>query len=128
MTIRGAARADVKHSGGITLPAGKLYEIARSLPDSEVRFKSTERGQVAITCGRVRYKIAGQPREEFPKLPDVDASKGMRLPADVLRGMVERVSFALDVGILVDTVRVVLQREGISHGGESTMPCFRGET
>lgn len=95
VTIRGAARADVKHSGGITLPAGKLYEIARSLPDTEVRFKSTDRGQVAITCGRVRYKIAGQPREEFPKLPEVDASKGMRLPADVLRGMVERVSFAI---------------------------------
>ena len=49
-----------------------------------------------------------------------------RLEHDV--DYVERISFALDVGILVDTVRVVLRREGISHGGESTMPCFRGET
>ena len=49
-----------------------------------------------------------------------------RLEHDV--DYVERVSLGLDVGILVDTVRVVLGRDGISHGSEATMPYFRGET
>jgi DNA polymerase-3 subunit beta len=123
VTIRGTARADVKQSGGVTLPAGKLYEIARSLPDAEVKFKSTDRAQVAITCGRVRYKIAGQPRDEFPKLPEVDTSKGMKLPAVVLREMVERVSFA----ITTEDPRYSLRGALVQfQGGELTLVATDG--
>ena len=123
VTIRGSAPAKVTQSGGITLPAGKLYEIARSLPDAEVKFKSTDRGQVAITCGRVRYKIAGQPRDEFPKLPDVDTSKGMKLPAGVLREMVERVSFAITTEDPRYSLRGALLQ---FQGGELTLVATDG--
>jgi len=123
VTIRGSAVAKVTQSGGITLPAGKLYEIARSLPDAEVKFKSTDRGQVAITCGRVRYKIAGQPRDEFPKLPEVDASEGMKLPARVLREMVERVSFAITTEDPRYSLRGALLQ---FQGGELTLVATDG--
>lgn len=95
VTVRGTAKATVVKPGSVTLPAAKLYEIARSLPDSEVRFKLLERSQMAITCDRVRYKIGGQSREEFPKFPDVDVTKGVVLPAVALREMIDRVSFAI---------------------------------
>lgn len=39
---------------------------------------------------------------------------------------VERRSFALDIRILLLTVRQVLRRDGISAVGEATMPVFRG--
>ena len=70
--------------GSVTLPAGKLYEIARSLPDSDVQFKLLERHIVSISCERTRYKIAGQPRDEFPKFPDLDVTQGIELPAGSL--------------------------------------------
>ena len=95
VTIRGTARATVVKPGSVTLPAGKLYEIARSLPDSDVQFKLLERHQVAISCERTRYKISGQPRDEFPKFPDLDITKGIALPAGALRDMIERVGFAI---------------------------------
>jgi lipopolysaccharide/colanic/teichoic acid biosynthesis glycosyltransferase len=39
---------------------------------------------------------------------------------------VDNVSMALDLKILCLTLRKVLVREGISHGGDATMPRFRG--
>jgi DNA polymerase-3 subunit beta len=95
VTIRGTARATVVKPGSVTLPAGKLYEIARSLPESDVQFKLLERHMVAITCERTRYRIAGQPRDEFPKFPDLDVTKGIALPAGALRDMIDRVGFAI---------------------------------
>lgn len=95
VTIRGKAKATVVKSGSVTLPAAKLHEIARSLPDAEVQFKLLERHQVAIECERTRYRIAGQPRDDFPKFPEIDLSKGLKLPGETLRQMIERVAFAI---------------------------------
>lgn len=95
VTIRGTAKATVVKPGSVTLPASKLYEIARSLPDSDVQFKLLERHIVSISCERTRYKIAGQPRDEFPKFPDLDVTKGIALPAGSLTSMIERVGFAI---------------------------------
>lgn len=95
VTIRGSAPAKIKEAGSVTLPAAKLFEIARSLPDAEVRFKLLDRNQVAISCERTRYRIAGQPRDEFPSFPEIDESGGVQLPGAMLNHMIERVAFAI---------------------------------
>src|SRR5262245_50674989 len=95
VTIRGTAKATVVKPGSVTLPAGKLYEIARSLDDSDVQFKLLERHMVAISCERTRYKIAGQSRDEFPKFPDLDVTRGIGVPAGTFREMIDRVGFAI---------------------------------
>jgi DNA polymerase-3 subunit beta len=95
VTVRGTAKATVVREGSVTLPAGKLYEIARSLPEAEVMFKLLDRHQVAISCERTRYRIAGQPRDEFPKFPEADLSRGMKIPAAALHEMIGRVAFAI---------------------------------
>jgi len=95
VTIQGTADAVVVHEGSVTLPAGKLHEIARSLPDSEVQFKLLDRNQVSITCERTRYRISGQGRDDFPNFPKVDTDKGVSLPAGTLNRMIDRVAFAI---------------------------------
>lgn len=95
VTIRGRAKATVVHEGSVTLPAGKLHEIARTLPEAEVQFKLLERNQVAISCDRTRYKIAGQPRDEFPNFPPLNEKVGFTLPGKTLNRMIERVAFAI---------------------------------
>jgi DNA polymerase-3 subunit beta len=95
VTIRGTAKATVVREGSVTLPAGKLYEIARSLPEAEVVFKLLDRHQVAISCERTRYKISGQPRDEFPKFPEAELTRGIRIPAMALHEMIGRVAFAI---------------------------------
>ena len=95
VTVRGTARASVVKEGSVTLPAAKLHEIARSLPDAEVQFKLLDRNQVAISCERTRYRISGQAREDFPKFPDLDVKRGIELPGAALREMIDRVAFAI---------------------------------
>jgi DNA polymerase-3 subunit beta len=95
VTIRGIARATIVRPGSITLPAAKLHDIAKSLPDAEVQFKLLERNQVAISCDRTKYRIPGQPRDEFPAFPDLDVGTGVKLPALVLKQMIDRILFAI---------------------------------
>ena len=39
--------------------------------------------------------MAGLPKEDFPTLPDGKAGKMIQIPADVLRGLIQRTSFAI---------------------------------
>jgi len=95
VTIRGSAEATVVQEGSITLPATKLHEIARSLPEAEVRFKLLDRNVMSISCERTRYKISGQSTSEFPGFPEIDEDSGIKLPGKQLHRMIERVAFAI---------------------------------
>jgi len=95
VTIRAQAQAQVKQQGSVTLPAAKLHDIARSLPEAEVSFKLEDRNVMTIKCGRTRYKISGQPKDDFPGFPEIKAASGVKLPGSVLSEMIERVTFAI---------------------------------
>ena len=80
--------------GTITLPAKRLYEIVRALPDKEIRFKRGEANWITVTCGSSRFRIAGLPQEDFPVLPETKPSL-VTLPADVLAKLMTRTIFAI---------------------------------
>jgi DNA polymerase III subunit beta len=108
ISIRGKVPAKVKGTGSVTLPANKLHEIARLLPGAEVSFKVLERSQVAISCERTRYKIAGQPRDEFPSFLEVDPKEAIQVPGGVLRRMIARVAFAASMESMDPSLRGAL--------------------
>jgi DNA polymerase-3 subunit beta len=80
--------------GTITLPAKRLYEIVRALPDKEIKFKRGEANWVAVTCGSSRFRIAGLPQEDFPALPEPKPGV-VSIPADVLSKLISRTIFAI---------------------------------
>src|SRR6185295_10195951 len=77
-----------------TLPAKRLYEIVRALPDKEIKFKRGEANWVSLTCGSSRFRIAGLPQEDFPALPEPKSNVG-QIPADVLAKLITRTIFAI---------------------------------
>src|SRR5436309_622103 len=80
--------------GAITLPAKRLYEIVRALPDKEINFKRGEANWVMITCGTSRFRVAGLPQDDFPTLPETKNNVG-RIPADVLAKVISRTICAI---------------------------------
>src|SRR5207249_9881710 len=80
--------------GSMTMPAKRLYEIVRALPDKEIKFKKGEANWVTVTCGASRFRIAGLPQEDFPTLAEPPASIVM-IPADVLSKLITRTIFAI---------------------------------
>jgi DNA polymerase-3 subunit beta len=55
VSLRCGCAAEVKTEGAITLGAKKLYEIVRSLPDSDVRIKVLADSWATIECERVNF-------------------------------------------------------------------------
>jgi len=80
--------------GTITLPAKRLYEIVRALPDKEIRFKRGDGNWVTVTCGTSRFRIAGLPQEDFPTLSQPKGNP-VKIPAPVLGKLLARTIFAI---------------------------------
>src|SRR5687767_13370291 len=95
VSLRCGCAAEVKTEGSITLAAKKLYEIVRSLPESDVRIRVLPDSWATIDCERVSFKMAGLPKEDFPTLPEGKPSKGVEIPAEVLRDLISRTAFAI---------------------------------
>jgi len=117
VSLRCGCAAEVVKEGAITLGAKKLYEIARSLPEKDVHLTVQPDSWATIECERVVFKMAGLPREDFPSLPDGKPSKGIEIPADVLRALISRTSFAItaeDARYYLAGALLLIEKEGVS--------------
>lgn len=94
LSIRTACPAKVKKEGAGTIPAKKLLELVRLLPDEEIRFKLLENHWVQITSGRRNYKLVGMSKENFPALPEVPGTL-VKIPPKVLGTLIARTAFAI---------------------------------
>jgi len=92
--IRCSCPAGIKKGGAGTLPARKLLEFTRLLPEGDVTIKFLENHWASITCGRSRTRIAGMSRESFPELPQMPAAIA-EIPVKILSSMIMRTSFAI---------------------------------
>jgi DNA polymerase III subunit beta len=92
--IYSACAAKVKKQGAGTIPAKRLVEIVRSLPEAEVRLKMLENHWVQLTCERSSFKLVGMARDNFPSLPTVPGSLAS-IPAGALAKVLRRTAFAV---------------------------------
>jgi DNA polymerase-3 subunit beta len=86
--------AKIKKEGSGTIPAKRLFEIVRSLPDKEVKIKLLENHWVQVTCERASFKLVGMAKDNYPTLPAVPDAL-VTLPADVLSTMIKRTIFSI---------------------------------
>jgi DNA polymerase III subunit beta len=92
--LRSKCPATVSKSGSLTLPAKKLYEIVKALPETDVRIEE-DKGGVKVAADRFDSRMQTLPREDFPTLPDSTGTVSATLPRDVLRQMVSKTQFAI---------------------------------
>jgi DNA polymerase-3 subunit beta len=95
VSLRCGCAAQVVQEGAVTIAAKKLHEIVRSLPENDVRLKLEDDAWARISCGRVEFRMAGLPREDFPSLPEAKGGRGIEIPAALLRALVQRTAFAI---------------------------------
>ena len=94
--IRCSCPAKVKKEGAGTVPARKLLDYTRLLPDAELNLKFLENHWASITCGRSRTKIAGMSRESFPELPQMPETIS-EISVSLLSSMISRTAFAISM-------------------------------
>src|SRR3990170_3246117 len=92
--LRSTCAASVTKSGSLTLPAKKLYEIIKALPDTDVRIEEDKNG-VKVAADRFDSRMQTLPREDFPTLPDASGTGRVTLPREVLKNMIAKTQFAI---------------------------------
>src|SRR5256714_14943359 len=92
LSIRTSCDAKVKKEGAGTIPAKKLLELVRLLPEGEIRFRLLENHWVQITSDRRNYKMVGMAQDNFPAIP-VFPHPLVSIPANILSSLIARTAF-----------------------------------
>jgi len=94
--IRSSCPARVKKPGASTIPAKRLLDYVRLLPDADLDVKLQENQWVSLVCGRSRTRIAGMSRESFPELPQTPDVLA-QIPVGLLVSMIAKTIFAISM-------------------------------
>lgn len=86
--------ATVNKEGGIALPARKLSEIVRELPDAPVSI-TVDNSVAKVSCEKTSFTLSGMPEEDFPPIPSFPKSGGFEIAQTLLKRMIEKTKFAV---------------------------------
>ena len=95
LSLRTSCNAKVKKEGACTIPARKLYDYVKLLPDADITIRLLENHWVSIRCGRSNTKMVGMARSNFPGLPVFPSAGVIKIPSAVLRSMIAKTGFAI---------------------------------
>jgi DNA polymerase-3 subunit beta len=95
LTLLSQADAKVTRSGSVTVPARKLFDLIRNLPEAEVSLKLMDNHYLGVTCERSKFRLVAQPAEDFPTVPKVEAKKGVSFPLDLWKRLTRKVLYAV---------------------------------
>jgi DNA polymerase III subunit beta len=95
LSLRTSCNAKVKKEGACTIPARKLYDYVKLLPDADITIRLLENHWVSIRCGRSNTKMVGMARSNFPGLPVFPSTGTIKIPSAVLRSMIAKTGFAI---------------------------------
>lgn len=83
--------------GEVTVPARKLLDIVRALPDGvEVQFKLNG-DRVQVKAGRSRFTLTTLPAADFPAVDALEVQHRVSLPQSLLKQLLEQTMFAMAV-------------------------------
>ena len=94
--IRCSCPAKVKKEGAGTIPAKKLLELVRLLPEGEIKVRLLENHWMEIVSERKKYKLVGMAKENFPALPAMPHTL-VKVPAPVMESLIAKTKFAISM-------------------------------
>ena len=86
---------DDAQDGETTIPARKLFDIVRALPDGSKVTVSQSGDKVTVQAGRSRFTLASLSANDFPSIDEVEATERVEVPEAALKELIERTAFAM---------------------------------
>ena len=114
--LQARTESPVKEGGEVTLPARKLFDICRTLPEEaqiEIVLKDE---RATVKSGRSRFTLATLPAAEFPLVEDVAGSQEFSIPQNALKDLIERTHFSMaqqDVRYYLNGLMLELNSDGL---------------
>lgn len=96
LSVRAECAAEVTAQGVRTLPARRLFDLVKTLPDgASVRITSPKEDKAEVASGTMRVMLQTLPAVDFPTLPTVPDVAPVLFNQGALRDAVRRVRFAV---------------------------------
>lgn len=86
---------DISQEGEITVPARKLVDIVKALPDGASITLTVSDEKATLSAGRSRYTLATLPASEFPATDQVENIEKIAVSEASLKKMMDKTSFAM---------------------------------
>ncbi|MEV2503687.1 DNA polymerase III subunit beta [Paenibacillus larvae] len=86
---------ELHQPGSVVLPAKFFMEIIRKLPSQKIEIEVRDHFQTIIRSGSSEIQIMGLDPEEYPLLPQLEESKMIQIPSDLLKTIIKQTSFAV---------------------------------
>jgi DNA polymerase-3 subunit beta len=94
VSVSTRCEAEIRQKGAICIPAKKLYEIVRSLPEAEIEIKRGDNDQVSLVCERSRFRLIGVGKDSFPEIREFGGPY-VPIPSELIRTFIARTIFAI---------------------------------
>ncbi|HLS27466.1 MAG TPA: DNA polymerase III subunit beta [Opitutales bacterium] len=92
--IRCSIKAQVLESGAVTLPARRLANVIREMPNTEVAINIDEDHWTRVSSGSSNFRIMGIGKEDFPEYPTFSKERTVAMPQEQLARMLRSVIYA----------------------------------
>ncbi|MGD0829564.1 MAG: DNA polymerase III subunit beta [Terracidiphilus sp.] len=93
--IRTSTEAKVKKPGACTIPARKLYDYIKLLPEGDISIKLLDNHWVQIRSGRSNTKMVGMARANYPQVPEFPTVAVTCISSVALKTLINRTIFAI---------------------------------
>jgi DNA polymerase-3 subunit beta len=100
----------------VTIPARKLLDICKALPESSTINFNIEENKVTLTSGRSRFSLATLPASDFPSLDEIAVQQSFSLQQKQFKSLFDRTSFAMaqqDVRYYLNGILMEMSPAGI---------------
>ncbi len=108
--------ATISKPGTLAVPAQRLAEYVKMLPEADLHLKEQSSCWLALSCGRSKCRIAGTAAHAFPELPGPPAT-GVTVSCGALARLVEKVVFAISTeqnSVALGGALLKLDRSGLT--------------
>ena len=78
-----------------TIPARKLLDICKALPDSSQINFNIDETRVSLTSARSRFTLSTLPARDFPSLDEIEVQQAFEISQNQLKVLFEKTSFAM---------------------------------
>jgi len=89
------AQVSIQQPGEVTLPARKLLDILRALPEGANVTVAVEGERAVVKSGKSRFTLATLPATDFPLVEDIGAQHAAAIAQSALKRLLDKTHFSM---------------------------------
>lgn len=95
ITLKATVRYPVEEGGKVTVPARKLLDICKALPEDCEISMEVDTSKAVVRAGRSRFNLVCLSADDFPTMDDIANTKAFSVKQSTLKELLDKTSFSM---------------------------------